>query len=84
LSSLNSDHQLSLYLSGERELTFPGDIVKDTYIEILSIPHFVIQDDLPLEVKDRDMGPIECNSGLVTPCAPSIKDARHDGLYKWQ
>jgi len=66
-----------------RELTFASDIVEYTYIEILSITHFVVQDDLPLEVKDRDMGPIECDSGLVTPRAPSIEDARHIGLYKW-
>ena len=67
-----------------RELTFARDIIKDTYIEILSITHFVVQDDLPLEVENRDMGPIECDSGLVTPCAPSIEDARHGELYQWQ
>jgi hypothetical protein len=66
------------------ELTFASNIIKDTYIEILSITHLVIQDDLPFEVKDRDMGPIECDSGLVAPCAPSVEDARHDRLYKWQ
>jgi hypothetical protein len=76
LSSLNSGRQLCLHLE-ENGLTLSSDIIEYTYIKVFSVSHFVTQDNLPLEVEYRDMGPIECYSGLVLSCSPSVKDARH-------
>jgi hypothetical protein len=63
---------------GKREsLTFSSDIVVYSKVEILSISHLVLQDDLPLEIKDGDVGTIESHSGLVAARTPSVEDCRH-------
>ena len=76
---MNSDCKLHVLERNEKGLTFTGDIIKYTYIKVFSISHFVTQDYLPLEVEYGDMGPIECDPGLVFPCSPSIEHARHGG-----
>ncbi len=59
-------------------LTFTSNIVKDAQIEILSITHFVAEDDLALEVEDGDMSPVKRDARLVPSRAPSVEDCRHD------
>lgn len=60
-------------------LTLLGVIVKHAQVKVLAVPHLVVQDDLALEVKDRDMSPIERHSGLILPRSPSVEDSRHGG-----
>jgi hypothetical protein len=62
-----------------KKRTFPSDIVKYTQVEILSIPHLIREDDLPLQIKDADMRPIKRDTGLVPPSAPPVEDCRHLG-----
>jgi hypothetical protein len=76
---LNSARQFIAKNDDDEDLTFTSDIVEYTDIKVFSVTHFVIQDNLPLEIEYRDMSPIERDSGLILSSTPSVEYARHGG-----